>query len=162
MQALLAVGGLAGLRTQELLRLDWSDLWRVAGNIEVTARASKTRARRLVEIVPALSGWLDPFRTFTKGRIWTAHEISFQRDFRALCEKAGVTRKPNGLRHAFCSYHLAANANENATALQAGHAPAMVHQCYKGLATKAEAERWFAVAPATHANVIPMTASVAK
>jgi integrase len=161
MQALLAVGGLAGLRTQELLRLDWSDLWRVSGNIEVTARASKTRARRLVEIVPALSTWLEPFRTFTKGRIWTAHEISFQRDLRALCEKAEVTRKPNGLRHAFCSYHLAAHANENATALQAGHAPAMVHTAYKGLATKAEALKWFSVAPVAEPNVIPMKSAEA-
>jgi integrase len=50
MRALVAIGGLAGLRTQELLRLDWSDLWRVVGHVEVTARASKTRARRLVEL----------------------------------------------------------------------------------------------------------------
>ena len=162
MRALVAISGLAGLRTQELLRLDWSDLWRVVGHVEVTARASKTRSRRLVELCPALLAWLEPFRTFTKGRLWTAHEISFQRDLRGLCEKAEVTRKPNGLRHAFCSFHLAANANENATALQAGHAPALVHQCYKGLATKAEAERWFAVAPAAQANVIPMAAAAAK
>jgi integrase len=161
MRALVAIGGLAGLRTQELLRLDWSDLWRVVGHVEVTAQASKTRSRRLVELCPALLAWLEPFRTFTKGRIWTAHEISFQRDLRGLCEKAEVTRKPNGLRHSFCSYHLAANANENATALQAGHAPAMVHGAYKGLCTKAEAEKWFAVTPAKADNVIQLGA-VAK
>ncbi len=47
MQAMLAIGGLAGLRTSELLRLDWADVWRVAGHIEVTAGKSKTRQRRL-------------------------------------------------------------------------------------------------------------------
>jgi len=52
---MIALGALAGLRTQELLRLDWSDVWRVSGHIEVTAGKSKTRQRRLVETCPALS-----------------------------------------------------------------------------------------------------------
>jgi hypothetical protein len=33
------------------------------------------------------------------------------------------------------------------TAQQAGNSPAMIHQHYNGLATKAEAEKWFAVMP---------------
>jgi hypothetical protein len=49
------------------------------------------------------------------------------------------------------------HANENLTAQQAGHARSMVHTNYKGLATKAEAEKWFAVAPSTSAkNVITL------
>jgi hypothetical protein len=64
-----------------------------------------------------------------------------------LCKEAKVTRKTNGLRHAFCTYHFAAHANENSTAQQAGNSPAMIHAHYKGLATKAEAEKWFQVAP---------------
>jgi len=51
------------------------------------------------------------------------------------------------LRHAFCTYHFAAHANENLTAAQAGNSPAMIHAHYKGLATKAEAEKWFNVLP---------------
>ncbi len=145
MQALVAIGGFAGLRTQELLRLDWSDVWRVAGHIEVTARSAKTRARRLVEICPALAAWLEPFRVFSTGLLWTEHEISFQRSVRELCEAAGLTRKSNGLRSGFCSFHFALHGNENLTAAQAGNSPAMIHQHYKGLATKAEAEQWFAV-----------------
>jgi hypothetical protein len=74
-----------------------------------------------------------------------------------------VTRKANGLRHAFCTYHFAANANENLTAQQAGNSPAMIHAHYKGLATKAEAEKWFNVLPARAAkNVIPLTAASCK
>jgi len=34
----------------------------------------------------------------------------------------------------------------------------MIHQHYKGLATKAEAERWFNIQPAKAANVIPLAA----
>ena len=47
MRAMIAISGLAGLRTQELLRLDWSDVWRVRGHIEITAGKAKTRQRRL-------------------------------------------------------------------------------------------------------------------
>ena len=158
MRPILAIGGLAGLRTAELLRLDWADVWCVRGHIEVTAGKSKTRQRRLVEMCPALAAWLAPYRTLTTGKLWTGHEITFQQHFAALCEKVGVTRKANGLRHAFCTYHFALHGNENLTAQQAGNAPAMIHAHYKGLATKKEAEAWFAVKPPkTLHDVIPLT-----
>ena len=158
MRTIIAIGGLAGLRTQELLRLDWADVWRVPGHIEVTARKSKTRQRRLVEICPALAAWLRPFRQFETGGLWTDSESVLQKQFLALCESAKVRRKPNGLRHGFCSLHFALHANENLTAQQAGNSPVMVHAHYKGLATKGEARKWFAVKPARSANVIALPA----
>ncbi len=54
---------------------------------------------------------------------------------------------PGALRHAFCAYHFALYSNENFTAAQAANSPAMIHANYKGLATKADAEKWFHVAP---------------
>jgi integrase len=157
LRPLIAIGGLAGLRTAELLRLDWADVWRVPGHIEVTARKSKTRQRRLVEICPALAAWLEPYRAHTTGKLWTFHEITFQQKFVVLCEAAEVTRKTNGLRHAFCTYHFAAHVNENQTAQQAGNSPAMIHAHYKGLATKNDAEKWFKVLPPKSAgNVIQL------
>lgn len=168
MLAMLALGGLAGLRTAELLRLDWADVWRVENHIEITAGKSKTRQRRLIEVCPALAAWLDPFRNLTVGKIWTMHKITFQEKFGAVCDVARVTvkgkkipvaRKANGLRHAFCSFHYALHANENATAGQAGNSPAMIHSHYKGLATKKEAEAWFNVAPEQAENVVNMNAA---
>ena len=157
LRPIIAIGGLAGLRTTEMLRLDWADVWRVAGHIEVTAGKAKTRQRRLVEICPALAAWLEPFRTLTTGKLWAGHEVTFQQHFVELCQDAEVTRKTNGLRHAFCTYHFAANANENQTAQQAGNSPAMIHSNYKGLATKVEAQKWFNVMPPDAAkNVIPL------
>jgi integrase len=122
---LIAVGGLAGLRTAELLRLDWQDVWRVAGHIETTAGKSKTRQRRLVEICPALAAWIEPFRTRASGKVWPGAENTFQDAFNVLCEgaevehkgkKVSVARKTNGLRHSFCSFHFALHGNENLTA----------------------------------------------
>jgi integrase len=160
MQAMIAIGGLAGLRTAELMRLTWEDVWRVRGHIEITAGKAKTRQRRLVEVCPALASWLRPFRKFTNGKVCpltaASAEVIWQQQFAKLCENAGVTRKANGLRHSYCSYHFALHGNENLTAKEAGNSPTMIHSHYKGLATTAEARKWFAVKPATTANVIPL------
>ena len=106
---------------------------------------------------------MHPFRASKDGKLWDAHEITFQRCFSELCEQAEVTRKVNGLRHAFCTYHFALHANENLTAAQAGNSPAMIHAHYKGLATKAEAVKWFNVKPSRSGkNVIPLPAASRK
>ena len=149
LRPIIAIGGLAGLRTAELLSLDWAGIWRANGHIEITAGKSKTRQRRIVEICPTLETWLEPFRKNKTGKLWPAHEVTFQQAFVTLCENAKISRKPNGLRHAFCTYHFALHANENLTAQQAGNSPAMIHAHYKGLATKTDAEKWFAVNPAS-------------
>src|SRR5882724_1686218 len=70
LRPIIAISGLAGLSTAELLRLDWADVWQVPGQIEVTARKSTTRQRRLVEIRPALAAWLEPYRAHTTGKLW--------------------------------------------------------------------------------------------
>jgi site-specific recombinase XerD len=69
MQAAIAIQGLAGLRAAEVLRLNWEDVWRISGQIEVTAKKSKTRQRRLVTVCDALAAWLEPFRSCT-GPVW--------------------------------------------------------------------------------------------
>lgn len=61
--------------------------------------------------------------------------------------RRGLDAVPGALRHAFCAYHFALYSNENFTAAQAANSPAMIHANYKGLATKADAEKWFHVAP---------------
>jgi integrase len=170
MRPMIAIGGLAGLRTSELLSLTWEDTRRCEGHIEIRAGRAKTRQRRLVEIVPALAAWLQQFKGLT-GKICTLHEITFQQHFNDLCEKAkvevkgeevAVARKPNGLRHSYCTFHLAAHGNENATALQAGNSPQMLFSNYRGLARKREAEEWFAVAPNQPDNVINYQPEAAK
>jgi integrase len=161
LKPLLAIAGLCGLRTAELLRLDWTDVWRVEGHIEISQTKSKTRSRRLVAICPTLADWLQPYRQCS-GRIWGLSENCFHARCAELCKAAGFPRKDNGLRHSYCSFHYALHGNENLTAQLAGNSPAMIHAHYKGLTTKAEAEKWFAVAPAEAHNVVPMVALVEK
>jgi integrase len=128
------------------MRLDWQDVFRVPGHIEITAIKSKTRSRRLVEMPPALAEWLEPYRGRT-GRIWLKSVDMFHTDFGTLRDTLKIPNRRNGLRHGFVSYHYALHADEGLTAKNAGNSPSMVHKHYKGLATKAEAEKWFNVLP---------------
>jgi len=143
---IIALGGLAGLRLEEILRLEWADVWRVSGHVEIKAIKAKTRSRRLVVICPVLNAWLESYRE-SSGLLFAKSKDTFHADFVALRESLKIPARRNGLRHAFCTYHFALHTNENLTAQQAGNSPAMIHQHYKGLATKAEAEKWFAVMP---------------
>lgn len=160
---IIALQAFAGLRLEEALRLEFAELFRRIGHIEISSAKSKTRQHRLVEIVPALQQWLEPFRQM-EGKLnkkWSRPN-SYDRVFRTLRESLKIPSRKNGLRHGFCTYHFAAFGNENLTAAQAGNSPAMIHAHYKGLATKAEAEKWFHVMPSEADNVIALNTAEAK
>jgi integrase len=158
LKPLIAIGGFCGLRTAELLRLEWEDVWRCEGHVEISQTKNKTRSRRLIAICPALAEWLRTYRDQT-GQLWQGSNRCFHKSFAEICGRAEVSRKPNALRHSFCSFHFMLHGNENLTAAQAGNSPAMIHQHYKGLATKTEAEKWFGIQPAKAANVIPLSST---
>ncbi len=158
----IALCGLAGIRLQEVARLTWEDVFRVKGHVEITTAKSKTRSRRLVKICSALSGWLKPYRD-RSGLVWPYALDRWHDEFNALLNSLSITAKRNGLRHAFCTYHFAYHANEGLTAKEAGNSPQMIHAHYKGLATRAEAQKWFVVKPPKIAiNVIQLNAATAR
>ena len=146
MRPIIALQGLAGIRLQESHRLTWQDVFGTPGNVAISATKSKTRSRRLVEICPALAAWLEPYRQ-RQGQLWTQSRDTYHAAFAELRESLKIPARKNGLRHAFCTYHFALHDNENLTAAQAGNSPAVIHSAYKGLATKADAEKWFNVKP---------------
>ncbi len=143
----LAIGGLAGLRTQEILRLEWSDVWRRPGYIEVSRGKAKTRQRRLVPICAALKAWLEPYADRTEGPVWLHGERNAHEYYREAAAASKVARKDNALRHSFITYRLAVTGNEQKVAQEAGTSPAMIHSHYRALATPEEAAKWFEVAP---------------
>jgi integrase len=163
MRAVIALQGLAGLRLQECLRLDWREVFGIPGHIEVTGAIAKGRQRRLVEICPVLELWLQPYRG-TEGQVTTQWETlnGYMQAFVALRKSLKIPSRKNGLRHGYITMHYASNSNENLTSALAGNSPAMIHAHYRGLATKAEAEKWFAVAPAQADNVIVLESQTAQ
>ena len=96
----IALGGLAGLRVEEIMRLDWQDVWRVEGHIEISPGKAKTRQRRLVEICPALAAWLESCRDQT-GKVYPAGLHVYGRRFVKLRDDLKIPTRKNGLRHAF-------------------------------------------------------------
>jgi len=166
-RACLALAAFAGLRTEEILRLDWSDVERRPGFIEIAADKAKTAARRLVPITPNLAQWL-AVSDRSAGRVWRHSKAWFFESVRDTVKRINDTRKPkaprfvwkaNALRHSFISYRLAEVQDVNKVALEAGNSPRMIFQHYRELCTPADARTWFALAPGEAANVVPMRAT---
>jgi integrase len=150
-----ALGAFAGLRSEEILRLEWADITRRPGFIEVGAAKAKTAIRRLVPITDNLACWLEPSRSFT-GALWQDTKAMFFKIRLRVAAQAGLTWKPNVLRHSFISYRLAEIQDVNRMALEAGNSPQMIFRHYRELATPEQARTWFAIAPQAAPNVVPM------
>jgi integrase len=146
MAVIIAMQAFGGLRLQEALRLDWSDVWRVSGHVEISSAKAKTRSRRLVEINSTLAAWLKSYRK-NKGAVTSLTLDAYTWQLIQLRKRLEIPSRKNGLRHGFLTAHYALNQNENQTAAQAGTSPAMLFRHYKGLMARKEAAEWFVVNP---------------
>jgi integrase len=151
----LALAAFAGLRSAEILRIDWQDLERRPGFVEVAAHKAKTAARRIVPISENLSRWLS-IAPRSNTCVWPQSNDSFFKAMRRAADNAKITWKQNALRHSFISYRLAEIQDVNRVALEAGNSPQMIFRHYRELATPQQATTWFAIAPADAQNVVPI------
>ena len=143
----LAIGGFAGVRPEELRRLDWCEVDLKAGLITVMATKSKTRKKRHVTIAPTLAAWLKPFAQ-KAGRVVKPNERKMRL---AAMQAAGIERWPmDVLRHSFASYHVALQNDDGAsTANQLGHRNSdMLYAHYRELVKPDAARQWWALTPA--------------
>lgn len=142
----IALGAFAGLRSAEIERLEWKDIDRASGYITVAADKAKTRARRLVPLLPNLAQWLADY-TSNEGKVWKATTNDLQ-DARAVTvSAAGIPWKDNGARHSFISYRLAELQDVNKVALEAGNSSAVIFKHYRELVKPEAAKAWFAIVP---------------
>ncbi len=142
----VALGLFAGLRSAELLRLDWSAVNWTEKSVVVGAQVAKKRSRRVLEIGSALEAWLAGCEQL-KGALVEADR--FRENLDALRKAAGLEDWPhNGLRHSFASYHLAAFGDAMKTATILGHKdPGVIHNHYKALVQKSEAAKFWSLRP---------------
>lgn len=151
----LALTAFAGLRAEEILRLDWTDVDRRPGFIEVAAHKAKTATRRIVPIAENLARWL-AMAPRNGARVWPHSKPWFFEAMRNAAADAKIKWKQNALRHSFISYRLAEIQDVNRVALEAGNSPQMIFRHYRELATPEQARTWFSIAPVQAQNVVAM------
>jgi len=148
----LAIQAFAGLRSAEVMRLDWQNVKLDRGHIEITAANAKTASRRIVPILPNLAAWLKKSAK-PAGKIFAPTRAYFHELQRELSKRTetpalpAVPWKHNALRHSFISYRVADTQNVAQVALEAGNSPAMIFGHYRELVTADDAKKWFSILP---------------
>lgn len=148
----VALGVFAGPRPEKELRaLDWSKVSLSERTIRIDASLAKTRQRRVIEVVDALLAYLTLYAK-RRGPVVDMSDQEFRKRWETCRKDAGIVEWPHdALRHSFATYHLAAFNDIGKLSLQMGNSPQVIHSNYKGLTSKADAERFWALRPATNA-----------
>ena len=171
----LAVQFFAGLRPGEAMGLDWSAVDFKAKTIRVMPETSKVRRTRIVPMSPTLVAWLEPYRK-ARGKVGIQTQNQFdyaiyRKPIGPAYEQAGIPiaerepdKRPKGLlaaagvdwiqdgpRKTFATMHFTLGGDAGKTAAILGHSgdAGILYKHYRGLATKADARRFFAIRPAT-------------
>jgi integrase len=146
----LALKIFAGLRTSELLRLEWSHI----GKAEVIIQAgqSKTRKRRFVTIQPNLARWLALAKP-EEGLVWNKGQNAFHDAIARLAAAAEVGLESNLFRRTFASFHIAKFRTVSLTAVEIGNSPKMVYEHHLAVASAEMAKLFWNIDPETAKGV---------
>jgi integrase len=148
-QLYFALAAFTGIRSAELLRLEWTEINFEKGHIEVKARKAKTATRRLVPIQLNLAKWLAPYRG-RKGKLFQSRRtvdsaIKF-------AKRLNIPWKANCLRHSYATYRLSVVPDAGRIALEMGNSPAKLFTNYRELDRENHAPEWFAIEPPKRAS----------
>jgi len=138
---MLVLGIFAGIRPQEIFRLDWKAIDLERAQIEVAAERSKTRRRRIVHLAPNAVTWLRLGGDMPP-KNWQAR-------LNRVRKASGVNWGHDIMRHSFASYHLAAHQSADQTALEMGNSPQILFAHYRELVKKEDAEEFWKIMPET-------------
>ncbi len=142
----LALQGLAGLRSNEVERIHWSDLDLRNRVVVISRGVAKTASRRTIPVGDALADCLSQAET-KAGKVWPGTHDQFYQAQSATATAAKVKWKHNGLRHSYASYRFALVPDAGRVASELGHSAAVLHKHYRELAKRDAAEAWFNVRP---------------
>ncbi len=140
----IAIKAFSGLRTSELLRLDWEQIG--DRTIQVFGKNAKTRRSRGIEIQPVLRQWLKGKRS--KGRVVGLTETGWHDAIHRVCEASKIKMPPNILRHSFGTYRYYHTKSEAETAYEMGNSPGVILNHYRAVAIKqADVSAWWRLYP---------------
>jgi len=140
----LAICGFTGVRTEELVRMEWSDIHFESKCIYLEASKTKTKSNRIITMPDNLIAWLQPYRG-QKGKVMTYK--NFARTAAASAKKLGIEWVHNGLRHSYGSYRLDIVKSEAELSLEMGNSPAMIIKHYRKPLPPGQAAQWWTIMP---------------
>lgn len=160
----IALGGLAGIRTEEIFRMDWKMVDLKKGYILLDRVFTKTKRRRVIPINAALRSWIEPLHKGS-GRIYdlrSSQELG--NALRAAWPKDEdskhlVERRRNALRHSYGTYRFAELQDEQKVSAEMGNSPQELREHYAELATPEDAATWFSIRRETPENIVSMEAA---
>jgi integrase len=142
-------GLFAGIRPEELERLQWEHVNVAEKHIEMPAAITKTATRRVITIDPTLSAWLDWYisrRGIQQGNVTPLKNL--RRRLRATRKAAKVQTIQDGMRHSYASYWLAINKDEHRLRENLGHRSSdELWDHYHRACTEKEAKKFWAIRP---------------
>jgi integrase len=143
----VAIQLFTGIRTAEVMRLDWSSVNISEQMIRVAASVAKTSAVRVVDWWPEnLLPWL--MLAKRSGRVAPSGYLKTKVRLQDEARRMGIDVQQNDMRHNYATYGVAFFQSAGRIALQMGHRKAdTLFTHYRGFASKAEAETYFALTP---------------
>jgi integrase len=157
----LALGLFAGLRTSEILRLDWAAIKFEERLIAVPRQiARKIRISRLIPTQDSLAAWLTPFPD-RSGQIYPGNlktnENKKSAEMKRLRKLLDLPRRDNSNRHSFGSYRLPIVKSYDQVALEMGNSPRKLREDYNDPKPESEGIAYFALMPpAEKTNIVPL------
>ena len=145
--AALAIALFAGIRIEEIRRMDWSHIDLKGRSIRLPRTITKTKKSRVVEITPNLYQWLS-LNPKDQGPVSPSPQI-WRNRLRDARTTAGIVEWPhNAARHSCASYAYDLHQNAALVAAQLGHDVDVLESHYKGLVKRGEGKKYFSIRPA--------------
>lgn len=147
MLAYCTLGLYAGIRPNELTKLDWSCVDLARGMVRVDAAASKVRRRRIVFLEPIALRWLGECAPKSGPVAPEARRVRGYRE--RLCRLMGWEEWSHDLlRHCAASYLLALHRDAGKVAMMLGNSPSILLTHYYELVSPEDCARFWSLTAA--------------
>lgn len=143
----VATMAFGGPRRAEFERMTHDHLTFDEDQARIDESIAKTKSRRTLDLEDNLKEWLALADLRKEGKLLTKKEVARISGDKERLKKVGLVWKNNGLRHSFCSYHLARGKDAAKTSLLAGNSPDMIFTHYNAVVSTKAAEEWFNISP---------------
>jgi integrase len=143
----VATMAFSGPRRAEFEKMTYDHLTFDEGQARIDSSIAKTKSRRTLDIEANLRDWLEIAALPKWGLLISKKRVAEISGDKGRLQQVGLVWKNNGLRHSFCSYHLARGKDAAKTSLLAGNSPDVIFAHYNAVVSHKAAEAWFNITP---------------